>query len=275
MSVSLKSTSVQEGGDEGRDRSLSNAQAADRLRNLHDIEVLARLDVDELNSKFTDARPEEILELSINKLFSGQIALVSSFGAESAVLLHMTARIDPFIPVVFVDTGKLFPETLAYRDRLIKQFGLLNVQTFEPEGADLDRVDPEGILWQVDVDRCCHVRKVLPFAKALAPYVAEISGRKKFQNEDRADLPFFQKTEERIKVNPLINWSARELADYVKAHDLPRHPLVAQNYLSIGCAPCTSPVKPGEDPRAGRWRGEEKTECGIHFIDGKPQPQKG
>lgn len=273
MAVSLKSAT-----DLGADDSpapdgdaVPHPGRAEGVAKWHDVEVLARLDVDELNEKFSRASPEEVLELSVNKLFAGQIALVSSFGAESAILLHMAAQIDPFIPVLFVDTGKLFPETLAYRDQLTDRFGLMNVQTVTPAAPDLNDADPMGTLWQRDVDGCCHIRKVLPFARALAPYVAEISGRKKFQNDVRSDLNFFQKSDERIKVNPLINWSATELADYIKRHDLPRHPLVAQNYLSIGCAPCTSPVKPGEDPRAGRWRGEDKTECGIHFVDGKPQ----
>lgn len=240
------------------------------LNELHEIEILARLDVDELNEKLSGASPLDVLELSITKLFTGEIALVSSFGAESAILLHMAGQIDPYVPVIFVDTGKLFSETLSYRDQLIKQFGLQNVHTIKPETQILDEQDPEGSLWQRDVDHCCNIRKVLPFEGALAPYVAEISGRKKFQNEVRADLGFFQKTDKRVKVNPLINWSAAELAKYVKDHDLPRHPLVALGYPSIGCAPCTSPVAQGEDPRAGRWRGEEKTECGIHFVDGKP-----
>lgn len=244
--------------------------AVPAINRFSQVEVLARTDIDELNAKFSDANPREILELSLNKLFAGQIALVSSFGAESAVLLHMAAAVDPFIPVIFVDTGKLFPETIAYRDHLIEVIGLQNVHSITPEAADLERDDPDGILHQSSVDACCHIRKVLPFDRALKPYVAEISGRKKFQNDLRAKLDFFEKSGNRVKVNPLINWSAKELADYVATHELPRHPLVAKGYPSIGCAPCTSPVKEGEDPRAGRWRGNDKTECGIHFVDGKP-----
>lgn len=236
---------------------------------------LARLDIDELNSKYSNATPMEILDLAIKKLYAGQIALVSSFGAESAILLHMAAQIDPYIPVIFIDTGKLFDETLEYRDQLIEQFGLKNIQTFGPSARDLEATDPTGELWKSDVDGCCHIRKVIPFEKALAPFMAQISGRKRFQNEVRAKLGFFEQAEEMIKVNPLINWSPAELASYVVEHDLPRHSLVAKGYPSIGCAPCTSPVKEGEDPRAGRWRGEEKTECGIHFVDGKPQPMRG
>ena len=283
MSVSLKTSlasadqppeaSPLETGRDSDAVSLGTAPVA--VQNLHEIEVLARLDVNELNEKFTAASPQAILELAISKLYAGEIALVSSFGAESAILLHMAAEIDPFIPVIFVDTGKLFAETYAYRDQLIEQFGLLNVHSFQPDAKQLAQEDPEGTLWQRDVDQCCHIRKVLPFETALSPFVAEISGRKRFQNEVRADLGFFQQANGRVKVNPLINWSATELADYVKRHDLPRHPLVAKGYPSIGCEPCTSPVKPGEDPRAGRWRGAEKTECGIHFVDGKAVPIKG
>ena len=270
MSVSLKKNLG------GLDPSLEGAHGdGGVVQNLHEIEVLARLDVEELNRKFTAARPQAILELAISKLYAGEIALVSSFGAESAILLHMAAQIDPFIPVIVVDTGKLFAETYAYRDQLVEQFGLLNVHSIQPDATLLADEDPDGNLWQRDVDHCCHIRKVLPFEKALTPFVAEISGRKRFQNDARADLGFFQKTDGRVKVNPLINWSAKELADYVKDHKLPRHPLVAKGYPSIGCEPCTSVVKPGEDPRAGRWRGAEKTECGIHFVNGKAVPLKG
>lgn len=227
-------------------------------------------DVATLNDLYRDASPQDVLKVAINDLYKGQIALVSSFGAESAILLHMAAQIDANIPVIFIDTGKLFPETLAYRDTLAEKFGLKNIQNFGPDDEILRANDPQANLWESDVDACCHIRKVLPFEKALAPYVAEISGRKRFQNDIRSQLGFFEQTAKTVKVNPLINWSPAELADYVVQHDLPRHPLVAKGYPSIGCAPCTSPVAEGEDPRSGRWRGADKTECGIHFVDGKP-----
>ena len=226
--------------------------------------------VEELNEIHRFASPQDVLRVAIHELYNGKIALVSSFGAESAILLHMASEIDPNIPVIFVDTGKLFPETIAYRDQLAQRFGLTNIQTVSPDDSLIHLKDPNGNLWETDTDGCCHIRKVLPFDKALAPFVAEISGRKRFQNDIRSQLGFFEKTERSIKVNPLINWTPTELADYIIQHDLPRHPLVAKGYPSIGCAPCTSPVAEGEDPRAGRWRGADKTECGIHFVDGKP-----
>ena len=201
------------------------------------------------------------LDAAIRSLFRGRIALVSSFGADAAVLLHLVSKVDPATPVVFVDTGMLFPETIAYRDELVARLGLTNVTSYKP---DLANQDPENFLWATDPDRCCHIRKVVPLDRALSGYDAWISGRKRFQAETRDGLPIFEAQGGRTKVNPLADWSAKDLLAYMAEHDLPRHPLVAKNYLSIGCLPCTSPVRPGEDARAGRWRGRAKLECGIH-----------
>ena len=204
------------------------------------------------------------LTSAIRDLFPGRIALVSSFGADSAVLLHMVAAIDPSTPVVFVDTGMLFPETLAYRDRLVTRLGLTDVTTYTPSAEDLAEQDPESFLWAREPDQCCHIRKVLPLARALEGYDAWISGRKRFQAETREALPVVEAEGPRTKINPLADWSAKDILAYMDANDLPRHELIAKNYLSIGCLPCTSPVRPGEDARAGRWRGKAKVECGIH-----------
>lgn len=204
------------------------------------------------------------LRAAIVDLFPGRIALVSSFGAESAVLLHMVAAIDRATPVVFVDTGYHFAETLAHRDRLVAQLGLTQVKTYAPDPADLAEQDPESFLWAREPDRCCNIRKVLPLSRALQPYGAWISGRKRFQAGTRESLPVFEAEGRRTKVNPLADWSAKDILAYINANGLPRHDLTAKNYLSIGCLPCTSPVRPGEDPRAGRWRGKAKVECGIH-----------
>lgn len=231
----------------------------------YDPDLGLQAEVAALNAQFGNATAQEILIASIRHQFAGEIALVSSFGADSAVLLHMIAQIDPSTPVVFVDTMKLFPATIQYRDTLIEKLGLTNVRSINPAREDLSEQDPAGMLWMSDTDACCHVRKVLPLERALKGFDAWISGRKRFQSASRAHLDVFEIDAGRVKVNPLADWSAAEVLDYAKSHQLPPHPLVAQGYPSIGCLPCTSKVAPGEDPRSGRWRGQDKTECGIHW----------
>ena len=168
--------------------------------------------------------------------------------------------------MLFIDTRVLFAETLAYRDELVALLGLSNVITIGPKNALLTAEDPENFLWADNPGRCCEIRKVLPLAQALEGYDAWISGRKRFQAHTRGSLALFKSEGGRIKINPLAHWSAFKIRDYLDAFDLPRHPLVAKGYFSIGCIPCTSPVKPGEDPRAGRWRGSGKVECGLHTL---------
>lgn len=203
--------------------------------------------------------------------FHGRVALVSSFGADSAVLLHMVARVDRGVPVLFLDTGKLFSETLAFRDRLVRRLGLRDVCVVRPDPAGLAAVDPFGGLWSADPDRCCGLRKVEPLERALSGFDAWISGRKRHQAAARAHLPVLESDAVgRLKCNPLAAWSAEALEVYRVAHGLPPHPLVAEGYPSIGCRPCTSRVLPGEDARAGRWRGTGKTECGIHRRPPRP-----
>lgn len=218
-----------------------------------------------LSDKFAALDAQALLRLAIANLFPGKIALVSSFGADSAVLLHMIAQIDVKTPVLFIDTGQLFPETLTYRDRLVDHLGLQNMRSVGPDAAELAATDPDRFLWSSDPDRCCGIRKVSPLAAALAPFEAWITGRKRYQGATRATLALFEAEGGRIKVNPLARWNATMLIAYLDRHELPRHPLVAKGYPSIGCVPCTSGVRPGEDPRAGRWRGSGKTECGIHL----------
>jgi phosphoadenosine phosphosulfate reductase len=198
------------------------------------------------------------------------MALVSSFGADSAVLLHMVSRIDQAMPVLFLETGKLFPETLRYREELCAQLGLSDVRIVRPVPQDLARADPDGLLHRTEPDTCCYVRKTLSLESALEPFAAWITGRKRFQSATRANLPLFEEDRGgRIKVNPLADWTRKDLTEYMRNHRLPPHPLVAQGFLSIGCEPCTSRVAAGEDERSGRWRGATKEECGIHIADGK------
>jgi phosphoadenosine phosphosulfate reductase len=198
--------------------------------------------------------------------YAGKTALVSSFGTESAVLLHLVAGIAPRLPVIFLETGKLFAETLAYRDLLVERLGLEDVRSVTPDAAALLAADPAGDLWRRDPDRCCALRKVEPLARSLAGFSLWINGRKRYQGASRDALPLVERVDGRLKLNPLAHWSAERIADYFAEHRLPRHPLEAQGYGSVGCEPCTTPVSSDEDGRAGRWRGSEKTECGIHFV---------
>jgi phosphoadenosine phosphosulfate reductase len=236
-----------------------------------DPETAARI-----SERFAALDTAKLMRLVLEDLFPGRIALVSSFGADSAVLLHMLAGIDKSAPVLFIDTEMLFAETLAYRDALVEHLGLRNVQSVKPDPVLRTKQDPENFLWASDPDRCCHLRKVLPLAAALEPYDAWITGRKRFQAATRAGLALFEADGQRIKVNPLVFWSSTDVEAYLEAHALPRHPLVAKGYPSIGCIPCTSPVRPGEDPRAGRWRDKGKVECGLHtqVLTGEPLEAK-
>jgi phosphoadenosine phosphosulfate reductase len=221
-----------------------------------------------LNRRFRGADTREMLETVLRGGLAGRVAIVSSFGAESAVLLHLVASVDSNIPVLFLETGKHFPETLAYRDLLVARLGLTGLVNLTPDPAMLAAKDESGLRWSYDPDGCCEIRKVLPLAAALTGFDATLTGRKAFQSSTRANLPRFEiDTSDafgRLKINPLIDWSAEELAAYIAEHDLPPHPLVAEGYPSIGCSPCTNKVAPGEDPRSGRWQGWDKTECGIH-----------
>lgn len=222
-------------------------------------------EADALNAAHGGLDTRAVIALAAGTLFPGRIALVSSFGAESSVLLSLVAEHDRAVPVVFVDTGRLFPETIAYRNTLIDRLGLTDVRTVGPKAERVAKLDPHRALWMIDPDLCCQIRKTEPLAEALTGFDAWFTGRKRFQSATRAALPLFEADGNRIKVNPLAGWSAAELKAYAEARDLPPHPLVADGYLSIGCVPCTDRVRPGEDARAGRWRGIDKTECGIHL----------
>ena len=224
-----------------------------------------------LNRMFRGADTAAVLEAVLKDRLAGEVATVSSFGAESAVLLHLIAGIAPDSPVLFLDTGKHFAETLAYRDELAVRLGLTGLINLTPDADALTTRDENGLRWSYDPDGCCEIRKVAPLARALARFDATITGRKGFQSATRAGLARFEidtsDAAGRLKVNPLADWSSDQIAAYLAATGLPAHPLVAEGYPSIGCMPCTSKVAPGEDARAGRWRGWDKTECGIH-VDG-------
>jgi phosphoadenosine phosphosulfate reductase len=219
-----------------------------------------------LDRALRDSSPAEVIETALKLVGREQLALVSSFGTESAALLKVMANVDPAIPVIFLDTGWLFEETLAYRDTLIATLGLRDVRSIKPLEETLSREDPNRELWFSDPDACCRIRKVEPLARALAPFTAWINGRKRFQGGLRAAIPVVEQDGIRLKFNPFANVTREEIEAIYAAAKLPPHPLVASGFLSVGCMPCTSRTSPDEDARAGRWRGRPKTECGIHTV---------
>lgn len=223
-----------------------------------------------LSRRHAASDAEDLLAAMLREEFAGRIALVSSFGTDAAILLHMVAAIDPATPVIFLNTEKLFGETLRYRDLLTGRLGLSDVRTVFPDPERVDAIDADGILWYGNPDMCCGVRKVEPLQRALVGFDAWITGRKGYHGGDRAGLPPVEATDDaRFRVNPLARWERPDVDAYFAAHDLPRHPLEADGYASVGCLPCTDRVAPGESARAGRWRGRDKTECGIHLPAGR------
>ncbi|MDP1583838.1 MAG: phosphoadenylyl-sulfate reductase [Bradyrhizobium sp.] len=221
---------------------------------------------EELASGLRAASPAQVIATALQAVGRERLAVVSSFGTESAALLKVMADVDPAIPVVFLDTGWLFEETLAYRDTLIATLGLRDVRSIKPLEQALSRDDPDRELWFSDPDACCRIRKVEPLAQALAPFSAWVNGRKRFQGGLRADIAVVEDDGVRLKFNPFANVSREEIEAIYKLAKLPPHPLAASGYFSVGCMPCSSRTSPDEDARAGRWRGRAKTECGIHTV---------
>lgn len=219
-----------------------------------------------LDRALRDAPPREIIAAALRAVGRDPLVVVSSFGTESAALLKVMADVDPAIPVIFLDTGWLFEETLAYRDTLIAALGLRDVRSIKPWQKTLDQADPERDLWFSNPDACCRIRKVEPLTRALAPFDAWINGRKRFQGNARAAIPVVEEDGVRLKFNPFANISREQIAAIYADAKLPLHPLAASGYLSVGCMPCTGRSEPDEDARAGRWRGRPKTECGIHTV---------
>lgn len=219
----------------------------------------------ELNRAHGDLQGRELIDVAFRH-YGEKLTLVSSFGAEAAVLLHLASEVSRDIAVTFIDTGRLFGETLRYRDRLAEHLGLTDVRTVKPEPRALKSADPDMLLFTRDANLCCFVRKVEPLKRALQPFDAWVSGRKRYQGGQRHDLPAIEASDGRVKFNPLAAWTPDDIEAHFEKHGLPRHPLVDDGFLSIGCMPCTDRVAPGEDARAGRWRGQDKSECGIHTL---------
>jgi phosphoadenosine phosphosulfate reductase len=223
-----------------------------------------RVEIARLRHSYGDLAAQPLLHAMIAQEFRGRIAAVSSFGAESAVILALIAEIDPATPVIFLDTGWHFPETIAYRDQLARQLGLTNLHSATPLILDLHREDRDNRLHAGNPDRCCHIRKVAPLERALSGYEAWITGRKRYHGGERSRLDVIEDVDGRIKINPLAGWTHAQIAAEFRARGLPLHPLVGRGYPSIGCAPCTSQAAANDGIRSGRWIDSEKTECGIH-----------
>jgi phosphoadenosine phosphosulfate reductase len=226
--------------------------------------MVAEATAQTLDLALRDASPAEVVARALRVFGRDRLALVSSFGTESAALLKVMADVDPTIPVIFLDTGWLFEETLAYRDMLIDRLGLRDVRSVKPLEEALRREDPDRDLWFSDPDACCRIRKVEPLKRTLAPFAAWINGRKRFQGGLRAAIPVVEADGSRLKFNPFANMTRENIEAIYAQAKLPPHPLVASGFLSVGCMPCTSRSAPGEGARDGRWRGRAKTECGIH-----------
>ncbi len=221
---------------------------------------------DALDRALRDASPQDVIAAGLKTVGRDRLALVSSFGTQSAALLKVMADVDEAIPVIFLDTGWLFEETLAYRDTLVETLGLRDVRSIKPAEETLSREDPGRDLWFSNPDACCRIRKVEPLQRALQPFDAWINGRKRFQGGLRTDIAVVEQDGARLKFNPFANVSREEIEAIFASANLPPHPLSASGYLSVGCMPCTSRTSPDEDERAGRWRGRPKTECGIHTM---------
>ena len=219
----------------------------------------------ELERRYAELDGGEFLRALVEVEFPGRIALISSFGTESALLLALAAEVDRSLPIIFIDTGKMFPETIEYRDQLVERFGLTDVRTIAPAPVAVASLDPEGQLWYYDSDACCRLRKVEPLALALPGFDAVLSGRKRYHGALRQFMPRFQVVDGRIKIDPLAHWSQARVSDEFFCRNLPPHPLQSEGYASIGCEPCTIPVESRAPVRAGRWAGAGKTECGIHL----------
>lgn len=240
-----------------------------------DLTSLVAARAAQLNADLAGATAEGVLGHLARDARLGDIAMVSSFGAESVVLLHLLSLVDPSRPILFLETAMLFPETLAYQREVAETLGLTDVRLIRPDPTDLFLHDPGGDLHLSAPDTCCAIRKVKPLELALQPFDGWITGAKRHHGGRRAAMQVFEADAGKLKVNPLAHWTPADIASHLDAHDLPRHPLVARGYSSIGCAPCTDSTHPGEDTRAGRWRAREKTECGIHLGGARLWPLGG
>jgi phosphoadenosine phosphosulfate reductase len=240
--------------------------------NATETNTIEQLDLDALAPMLEDKTPEQVVAWSAAQ-FGDQLVMSSSFGAESALLIHMAIRVVPDIKIVFTDTGYLFPETFAFMEQLRQRFKL-NVWTYRTRNdpfAYLRAAGEKDPTWRENVDGCCAANKNEPFERAMKELrpAAWLRGIRRNQAESRASRQVIEwsKRYNCYAISPLLDMTSKDIFAYMKRHDLPYHPLYEKGYASIGCNPlsCTRPIMPGEDPRAGRWAGKNKLECGINI----------
>ena len=221
-----------------------------------------------LSNSFETKSPQELLAYVIEQ-YSPKIVVACSFGAEDVVLVDMVHRINPTVPVFYLDTDFLFPETYATRDRVIERYELKPTQVVHVKSllTPQQQADAHGdALWERNPDQCCQLRKVDPLTRVLKGYSAWITGIRRDQAPSRANAGLIEWDQkfELVKINPLARWTSTDVWSYIKIYEVPYNPLHDHHYPSIGCTHCTKPVMPGQDPRSGRWQGSAKTECGLH-----------
>ena len=226
-------------------------------------------DLKAIAEEFAQASPKVILSWALD-LFGSEVALATGFGVEGCVLVSMLAGIDRTARLFYLDTDLLFPETHALRGELEARYGVHFERRATRLSLSRQAVAYGEKLWERHPDECCRLRKVEPLRETLSGLRAWITGIRREQSPRRAAARVVERDAQFgvVKINPLAGWSARDVWEYIKQNDVPHNPLLDQGYRSIGCVPCTTPIQIGEDPRAGRWRGTNKIECGIHFKDG-------
>jgi phosphoadenosine phosphosulfate reductase len=223
-------------------------------------------DFDSLNLQLESASPDRLLQWAV-ETFGDGLAVVTSFQPTGIITLHMLHTLGLRVPVLTLDTGLLFPESVKLIDTLERRFGLALTRVRPGLSLDAQAVQYGAALWEHDPDTCCNLRKVQPLGAALAPYTAWITGVRRDQSQERQHTAFLSPDRRygKIKLSPFANWTETMVWDYLHAHNLPYNPLHDAGYPSIGCAPCTHPA-PSDNPRGGRWKGHTKTECGIHLT---------
>jgi phosphoadenosine phosphosulfate reductase len=225
-------------------------------------------DIKQAAADLENASAQDIVKWAAGEFGGGRLTFATSLGIEDCVVTDMIARERLPIDFFTLDTQLLFPETYKLWEEIERRYGI-HIKPVRAERTVEEQAAAEGpALWEREPDRCCDLRKMQPLRATLANYDAWITAIRREQTPDRANAPVvgWDGRFGLIKVNPLVRWTAAEVRAYVAEHQVPYNPLHDQNYPSIGCTPCTSPVMPGEDPRSGRWRGQEKTECGLHMV---------